>query len=104
MAASCDSERCHQLIRRERARLEEELESLGVRFFRSQANFVTLASGLATPALHEALADEGIVVRDGSDLGFPGHVRITVGAPAQMLLVRRALRRVFASDSDGGTP
>ncbi|MGH3030829.1 MAG: pyridoxal phosphate-dependent aminotransferase [Gaiellaceae bacterium] len=90
------------LIRRERARLEAELSVLGVSFFASQANFVTVASGAGTEALHGELAGQGIVVRDGSDLGFPGHVRITVGAPAQMLLVRRALRRVFGDGAGGG--
>jgi histidinol-phosphate aminotransferase len=90
------------LIRRERSRLERELSSLGVSFFPSQANFVTIGGGAKTEVLHAALAVDGIVVRDGSDLGFPGHVRITVGAPAQMLLVRRALRQVFADGAGGG--
>jgi histidinol-phosphate aminotransferase len=86
-----------ELVRAERRKLEQELAGLGVAYWPSQANFVTLTSGELTQALHEALAAHQIVVRDGTDLGIPGHVRITVGAPPQMLLVRQALRQVFTA-------
>jgi histidinol-phosphate aminotransferase len=86
-----------ELVRAERRKLEQELASIGVGYWPSQANFVTLTSGERTQELQRALAAHQIVVRDGTDLGIPSHVRITVGAPSQMLLVRQVLRQVFAT-------
>lgn len=85
------------LIREQRTLLQRELDDLGVDYWPSQTNFVTIQSGERTGALHEALAEQGIVVRDGGDLGLPGYVRLSVGAPAQMLIVRQVLRAVFGS-------
>lgn len=74
----------------ERAMLESTLEELGVPFFPSEANFVTCA--LSFPDLRDALASEGLSVRDGADLGLPGWTRITVGWAPQMAALRDLLR------------
>jgi histidinol-phosphate aminotransferase len=79
-----------EITRRERARLEAHLAGLGFAYFPSQANFVT--ARIPEPAaLHERLAAAGLVVRDGADLGLPGWVRISLGAPPQMALLRAVL-------------
>jgi histidinol-phosphate aminotransferase len=75
----------------ERALLESTLEELGVAFFPSEANFVTCA--LPFPELRDALAAEGLSVRDGADLGLPDWTRITVGWAPQMAALRDVLRR-----------
>ncbi len=74
----------------ERALLESTLEELGVAFFPSEANFVTCA--LSFPDLRDALASEGLSVRDGADLGLPGWTRITVGWAPQMAALRDVLQ------------
>ena len=74
----------------ERALLELTLEKLGVAFFPSEANFVTCA--LSFSELRDALAPEGLSVRDGADLGLPGWTRITVGWAPQMAALRDVLR------------
>jgi histidinol-phosphate aminotransferase len=89
-----------ELIREQRALLEQELNGLGEGYWPSQTNFVTIASGEHSGELHEALAEHVIVVRDGGDLGIPGYVRLSVGAPAQMLIVRQVLRQVFRGGTD----
>lgn len=81
-----------ELIVRERRRLEALLASLGLEFHPSQANFVAVRP--PRPAeLHDALADEGLVIRDGADLGHDGWVRISIGAPPQMAILRAVLTR-----------
>ena len=75
------------LVRRERARLEAHLAACGVVCFPSQANFVT-ARVPDAPALHRRLAAQGLAVRDGADLGLPGWVRFSIGAPPQMAVLR----------------
>jgi histidinol-phosphate aminotransferase len=76
-----------ELVRRERSKLEELLEELGWEHHASQANFVTFRppdSGL----LFSAFDTAGIAVRDGSDLGIAGWLRVSIGSPAQMAIVR----------------
>jgi histidinol-phosphate aminotransferase len=80
------------LVRRERARLEALLSQIGWQHHPSQANFVTLRPP-APGRLLDALAAESIAVRDGADLGIEGWLRVTVGSPAQMAVVRRTFTR-----------
>jgi histidinol-phosphate aminotransferase len=81
-----------ELVVRERRRLEAALASLELEFHSSQANFVAVRPPRPA-ALHEALAEEGLVIRDGADLGHDGWVRISIGAPAQMAILRAVLTR-----------
>jgi histidinol-phosphate aminotransferase len=74
----------------ERRTLESELESLGIEFFPSQANFVTARVPHAT--LADSLAAHHLTVRPGEDLGLPGWVRISIGTPQAMAVLRRVLR------------
>src|SRR5262249_32242292 len=76
-----------ELVVRERERLHETLSELGIEHFRSQANFATVH--VDDPArFSAAMGDAGLTVRDGADLGFPGWIRISIGAPPEMATVR----------------
>jgi histidinol-phosphate aminotransferase len=81
-----------ELVVRERRRLESLLASLEVKFHPSQANFVAVRPPRAAE-LHAALARQGLVIRDGADLGHDGWVRISIGAPPQMAVLRAVLTR-----------
>jgi histidinol-phosphate aminotransferase len=71
-------EKTRQLVLAERAFLMRELATRGFLFPPSQANFLLVKVADATKA-REALARAGILVRDGSMVGFPGHLRISIG-------------------------
>jgi histidinol-phosphate aminotransferase len=71
-------ERTRQLILEERAFLTQELTRRGLTFPRSQANFFLLKVPGAV-AVRERLLRAGLAVRDGAALGFPDHLRITIG-------------------------
>lgn len=86
-----------ELVRRERALLESCLAELGVEHHASQANFVTARLGAEAERVRTTLAEAGISVRDGADLGLPGHVRISLGLPAAMAVVREVLRTELRS-------
>jgi histidinol-phosphate aminotransferase len=79
-----------QLVKRERARLQELLRALGIEHFPSQANFVTIKPP-RVPELHESLGRAGLTVRDGADLGLDGWVRISIGSPPRMAVLRAVL-------------
>jgi len=62
----------------ERAFLSRELARRGYRFPPSQANFLLVKVGDAA-AVRARLLRAGLLVRDGAAVGFPGHLRISVG-------------------------
>ena len=71
-------ERTRRLVRDERAFLARELAQRGLQSPPSQANFVLVK--VADPAaLRERLLRAGLAVRDGAAVGFPGHLRISIG-------------------------
>jgi histidinol-phosphate aminotransferase len=69
-------------VRESRARLEQVLDSMGIQFWASQANFVLARVGAAASFV-EHMRRRGILVRDrSSDHGCEGCVRITLGPRA----------------------
>jgi histidinol-phosphate aminotransferase len=72
-------ERTRRLVVEERAFLSRELARRGYTFPPSQANFVLVKIGPEAPAVRERLFRAGILVRDGAGVGFPGHLRISIG-------------------------
>lgn len=74
-----------------RERFRADLEALGVVCPRSQTNFLLARVGPRGSAIARQLAAAGFEVRDAAELGFPGHLRISVGAPAEMDALRDAL-------------
>jgi histidinol-phosphate aminotransferase len=72
------TERTRKLVLEERAYLSAELTKRGYAFPASYANFLLVAVPDA-PGLRARLMREGILVRDGAGVGFPGHLRFAVG-------------------------
>jgi histidinol-phosphate aminotransferase len=83
---------------RARALFCRELDSLGLKFFPSDANFVLVDFGSAAAAVRKLLSEHDILVRDRS-YEIPGCVRITVGTVEQtrkLIQVLRIMRTVVA--------
>jgi len=81
LAALEDTEhwqRTRELVIAERAWLSAELARRGLAHPPSQANFLLVRVPDAAGA-RDRLFRAGILVRDGGGVGFPGHLRITVG-------------------------
>jgi histidinol-phosphate aminotransferase len=71
-------------VRAQRAQLCRRLDSLGVAYAPSAANFVLVRIGPRAPEVAERLRRENILVRDWSyDPHLRGYLRITVGTRAQ---------------------
>jgi len=82
-------------VRQGREQLEQELRSLKLRFWASQANFVLVSVGERHDAFVRAMRERGILVRDRSrDPGCDGCVRISVGSNPQTERLIVALREV----------
>lgn len=79
-----------------REHLQSELQSLGIPFWPSRANFVLMRLGEANTAFIRAMREHGILVRDRSrDPGCEGCVRITLGSSEQTDTLLQALREIF---------
>jgi histidinol-phosphate/aromatic aminotransferase/cobyric acid decarboxylase-like protein len=72
------------------------LQRLRIPQFPSAANFVLVDFGRRADVVLQGLCRRGILLRDRrSDFGRVGFVRITVGTPAQMRRLVRALEALW---------
>jgi histidinol-phosphate aminotransferase len=75
-------ERSRALVLAERPRLADALRRRGATVPESQSNFLLVKVGDKADACRQALMKAGILVRDGALVGFPGHLRISIGDAA----------------------
>jgi histidinol-phosphate aminotransferase len=75
-------ERSRALVLAERPRLADALRRRGATVPESQSNFLLVKVGDKADACRLALMKAGILVRDGALVGFPGHLRISIGDAA----------------------
>jgi histidinol-phosphate aminotransferase len=71
-----------QMVAAERERIERRLELLGVRYHRSEANFVlvhVVGLGIPGPEVAQALLEKGVLTRSGYAMECPGWIRVTIG-------------------------
>lgn len=59
-----------------------ELQSLGISFVPTEANFLAIQVG-DDRAIFQELLHQGIIVRPGNGLHFPGYIRVTIGTRDQ---------------------
>jgi len=84
-------------VARERRRLVQALDELGIEHLPSQANFLLLrVEGLAVPGeeVPQALLERGVMTRSGYAMGCPGWLRLTVGTPAENDLFLQQLTHI----------
>jgi histidinol-phosphate aminotransferase len=68
----------------ERVHVEEGVRELGLKTPDSHANFSWIDLGAADEAeVVSVMADAGVVVRPGTPLGGPGHIRVSYGTREQ---------------------
>jgi histidinol-phosphate aminotransferase len=79
-----------------RERLARGLRDAGLEPLPSETNFVLARVDVDEGALAEGLAERGILIRPGHDLGLPGYVRITVGPASLLERVAPELQNVCA--------
>ncbi len=57
----------------------EQLDSFGVSYYPSQANFLLIDTGYDGDEAFQFLLRRGVIVRSGNALGFPSSLRVTIG-------------------------
>ncbi|MFE3661170.1 pyridoxal phosphate-dependent aminotransferase [Streptomyces sp. NPDC059165] len=86
-----------------RERFRAELLAMGLDSPPSHGNFVLVRLGPRAPRTAAHLRALGCLVRDTADMGLPGHLRISIGTPAQMRRALAALGKAMAA-TDGLRP
>ncbi|MDN4594238.1 histidinol-phosphate transaminase [Polycladomyces subterraneus] len=76
-------ERCRRLNREGVETISRQLHEWGLSHFPSHGNFVLLDTGKPADEVFQSLLKQGIIVRSGQALGYPTHIRVTVGSPEQ---------------------
>jgi histidinol-phosphate aminotransferase len=86
----------HVLV--ERKKVLPALSDLGLATIPSAGNFVLIdVSPRRGQDVFESLLSRGIIVRSMDEYGFPHHIRVTYGVPAENQLFLKALKEVLAS-------
>ena len=71
--------RCVQLNTQERTRVAKALNDMGLRVLPTQANFVTVDFGRPSAPIHQALLEQGVIVRPMGSYLLPNFLRISIG-------------------------
>ncbi len=101
LADDAHVERTRQVNREGMAFLRAAFTELGLECVPSWANFLLVRVGNAA-RLYDALLRRGVIVRPVPVYGFPDHVRVTVGTPAENERLVAELRQVLRDDEGRG--
>ena len=68
-----------QLVHQEKEYLYEQLQQLGIQYWKTQANFILIQPAMNPVEFETALLQEGVMVRPVAGFGAPDCVRVTIG-------------------------
>lgn len=72
-----------------------ELDKLGLKYWKSEANFVLFDCGRDSSEVFQSLLREGVILRPVKPYGFPTYMRMSVGLPEENAAAITALRKVL---------
>lgn len=82
------------LIHQEKTYLYAELDKLGMKYWKTQANFILIQPTIADELFVERMLSEGIMVRPSASFGAPNCIRVTIGTHEANLAFITALKKV----------
>lgn len=89
-------ERVRALTHAGLAQLERAFDELGLRYARSDANFLLVEVGERAGELYDRLLHDGVITRPMGAFGLLRHLRITAGLPEENERLIKSLRRELA--------
>ena len=63
--------------------LYKEFEKLGLDYVPTHSNFILVNVGVDSMELFEKMLKKGVIIRPGKPLGYPEHIRVTIGLPEE---------------------
>ncbi len=85
------------LINSEKRFLYRELNKIGIKYWKSEANFITIKPDMDDKLFEEKMIEQGIMVRRVASFGHLGCVRVTIGDRQANRAYVRALRSILVS-------
>lgn len=86
-----------ELVHTGRRFFYEELEDMGIEYFRTQSNFILIDWKQDSQEIYRFLLQNGVIVRPTHSFGLPDHIRVTFGTAEQndrfFRLFRAAVKR-----------
>ena len=76
--------------------LYQALDELGLRYYRTQANFVCIETNRDAKALFRRISELGVTIRPLATFGLPTAIRVTIGTPEQLSLFIRCFRQALS--------
>jgi len=97
IALSCQDHVSQSVISNDKGmqQLVEGLDSMGIHFIPSVANFICIDVQQSAIDIYEKLLREGVIVRPIAGYGMPNHLRVTVGLEEENEKFLTALARVL---------
>ena len=89
-----------RMVASERARIEERLETMGVAYHPSEANFILFdvtRLGIPGAEVAQALLERGVLTRSGYAMECPGWIRVTIGEAGENDMFLEALTELRGS-------
>ena len=83
--------------------LEKQFDALGLGFIKSNANFIMVEievemEDITAASIHQALLEQGVIVRPLEGYGLPNWLRITVGVAEDNMRLIDTLRSILTDD------
>jgi histidinol-phosphate aminotransferase len=75
--------------------IEELFEELGMKYCKSNANFVCVDTGKDSQFMFEQLAERGVIVRNLSGYGLTTSLRVSIGSPEEMQAFVAAMKEII---------
>lgn len=82
-------------VKEGREYLYGEMNRLGVKYWKSQANFVLIKPEISPEAFESVMLQEGVMVRPVANFGAPGCIRVSVGTREANEAFVAALEKVY---------
>ncbi|SFS94601.1 histidinol-phosphate transaminase [Marininema halotolerans] len=87
--------KCRDTNREGLALFEKQLNKWNLSYFPSQGNFILMDTERDANEVFQALLAKGMIIRSGVPLGYPTHIRVTIGTREQNLRFLTELAQIL---------
>ncbi len=87
--------RTQKVVHDGRAYLYKEFNRLGLKYVKSQANFILVDMGTDAKPIVEGLLKKGLIVRGVKPYNLPTFIRVSIGLPSENIRFIRALKQIL---------
>jgi histidinol-phosphate aminotransferase len=88
-------EKSRELNTRGREYLYQQFEQMGIKYTKSQANFILIDTGKDGRDVYQKLLEQGVIIRPMVIRNHPHHVRITIGTMEQNIRFIESLKKLY---------